>query len=86
MLVARMPRERILTESDGPFAQINRRSILPWEVSKAVPVLADLWDNNVSETQQILNSNLGRLTQLQIPIKGDERAGMVPSHDAIKIR
>ena len=68
MLVAQMPRERILTESDGPFAQINRRSILPWEVSRAVPVLADLWDNNVPETQQILNGNLGRLIQLQIPI------------------
>ena len=68
MLVARMPRERILTESDGPFAQINRRSILPWEVSRAVTVLADLWDNNVPETQQILNGNLGRLIQLQIPI------------------
>ena len=64
MLVARMPRERILTESDGPFAQVDRRSVLPWEVDRAVTVLADLWGNNVSQAQQILNDNLRRLTQL----------------------
>ena len=64
MLVARMPRERILTESDGPFAQVDRRSVLPWEVDRAVAVLADLWGNNVSQAQQILNDNLRRLTQL----------------------
>ncbi len=64
MLVTRMPRERILTESDGPFAQVDRRSILPWEVDRAVADLADLWGNNVSQAQQILNDNLRRLTQL----------------------
>ena len=35
-LAARMPRERILTESDGPFAQIDGRAVLPWEMRSAV--------------------------------------------------
>lgn len=63
MLVARIPHERILTESDGPFAQIDYRSILPWEVDRAVTVLADLWGKNVPEAQQILYNNLRTLVR-----------------------
>ena len=68
MLVARMPCERILTESDGPFAQIDRRSILPWEVDSAVAVLADLWSSNTVEVQKILDDNLRRLNQFHTPV------------------
>ena len=63
MLVTRIPHERILTESDGPFAQIDYRSILPWEVDSAVTVLADLWGKNVPEAQQILYDNLQTLVR-----------------------
>ena len=62
-LAARMPRERVLTESDGPFAQIDKRAVLPWEVDRAVTTLADLWDNDPQQTQSVLNDNLRRLTQ-----------------------
>ncbi len=42
-LAARMPRDRLLTESDGPFAQIEGRSAWPWEAGNAVSELAVLW-------------------------------------------
>ena len=61
-LAARMPRECVLTESDGPFARIGRRAVLPWDVGRAVEVLSELWDSSDEETQQTLNDNLGRLT------------------------
>ena len=61
-LVALIPRGNVLTESDGPFAQIDRRAVLPWEVSRAVKILSDLWGISTEETQQTLNDNLGRLT------------------------
>ena len=62
-LAARMPRERVLTESDGPFAQIDGRAVLPWEVDRAVSGLSDLWGSDTQQAQSALNDNLRRLTQ-----------------------
>lgn len=53
-LARRMPRDRILTETDGPFAQIGDRSALPWDAEGAVLGLADLW----AEPPQIVEQNL----------------------------
>ena len=61
-LASRMPRDCILTESDGPFARIGRRAVLPWEVGRAVEALSNLWGTGTEETQQTLNDNLRRLT------------------------
>ena len=69
-LTTRMPRERVLTESDGPFAQIEGRSVLPWQVDSAVAGLADLWHITGQETQNILDANLRRLTEYQFPACG----------------
>lgn len=42
-LTARMPMDRVLTETDGPFGLVKRRALEPAECSDAVSVLADLW-------------------------------------------
>ncbi len=63
VLTKRMPRERVLTESDGPFAQIDGRAVMPWEVERAVTRLADLWGSTKQRTQKTLNNNLRQLTQ-----------------------
>lgn len=60
-LAARMPREFVLTESDGPFARIGRRTVLPWDVGRAVEALASLWGSSAEEIQHVLNDNLRRL-------------------------
>jgi TatD DNase family protein len=60
-LAARMPRERVLTESDGPFAQLDGRAVLPWDVGRAVDALADVWRETRADVQQVLGSNLRRL-------------------------
>jgi len=57
-LVMRMPRERVLTESDGPFAQMEGRPIFPWEVEVAVTLLADLWEINPNSAYRRLSENL----------------------------
>lgn len=62
-LTARIPRERILTESDGPFAQIDGRAVLPWEIGRAVDVLTDIWGNDRHETEEILKDNLRHITE-----------------------
>ena len=68
-LTERMPRERVLTESDGPFAQIDGRAVMPWEVVMAVTSLADLWGSTRQETQTILNGNLRQLLKHLPPIR-----------------
>lgn len=60
-LVAKMPRNRILTESDGPFAQIEGRSAFPWDVEAAITKLSDLWDLPESDVRQILEQNMRTL-------------------------
>ena len=58
---ARMPRDRVLTETDGPFAQWNGHSILPWEVESAFDLLAKTWDLPRLETEHVIRDNLSRL-------------------------
>jgi TatD DNase family protein len=61
-LAALMPRDRMLTESDGPFAQVEGRPLFPWDVAKTEPVLANLWGSTEDEVREQLMSNLKRLT------------------------
>ena len=60
-LVSRMPPERVLTETDGPFAYINGSALLPWEVTLAVQELSKIWDVTMEDTQMKLLSNLENL-------------------------
>lgn len=60
-LVCDMPRDRILTETDGPFAQIEGRSAMPWDAQKATIELAILWNMSELDVESILHDNLRRL-------------------------
>jgi TatD DNase family protein len=61
LLASRMPMDRLLPESDGPFAQVDGRAAWPWEASSVLPVLADIWRQNGSDVEQQLFGNLARL-------------------------
>lgn len=60
-LAAEMPRDRILTESDGPFVHLSGRPANPWDVAVAVEALADVWGEEATSVQRVLDSNLHRL-------------------------
>jgi len=62
-LVARMPRDRVLTETDGPFAMVDGRTAFPWDVDFAVATLGHLWGVDKSSVQTTINENLRRLIQ-----------------------
>jgi TatD DNase family protein len=62
-LVSRMPRDRIVTESDGPFANISGRALGPWDVESAVNELGNLWNVSVLEAHQQVQDNLGVLVR-----------------------
>jgi TatD DNase family protein len=61
-LVALMPKERVLTESDGPFASLANARLWPRDVVAAVGQLSILWGEPVDCTTARLMRNLALLT------------------------
>ncbi|MGD9656459.1 MAG: Qat anti-phage system TatD family nuclease QatD [Methylocystis sp.] len=62
-LVSRMPRDRILTETDGPFAQRAGVALSPWDVVETEKLLAEIWQVSIDECRKTLLGNLARLTR-----------------------
>lgn len=60
-LAGQMPRDRILTESDGPFAQIDGACLSPWDVQHASEAIAAIWGVSADEVDTQLRRNLRRL-------------------------
>lgn len=60
-LIAKMPIDRVLTESDGPFAQVDKRAALPSDTDRAASVLAIVWNKPVEEVRKQLFVNLSHL-------------------------
>ncbi|KYK44765.1 hydrolase TatD [Bradyrhizobium liaoningense] len=62
-LAARMPRDRVLTETDGPFAMVDGRAAFPWDVDLALGTLGALWGVDKTSVQTTINDNFRRLIQ-----------------------
>ncbi|MFK3889221.1 Qat anti-phage system TatD family nuclease QatD [Sphingomonas sp. NPDC079357] len=60
-LAKRMPRDRLLTESDGPFAQVAGRAMWPWEGAGALTELSGIWGEPTTDVERRLEGNLARL-------------------------
>jgi TatD DNase family protein len=60
-LAAQMPRERILTETDGPFARNGKRPLTPADARLAATELAALWSVSEDEAAAQIKYNLKEL-------------------------
>jgi TatD DNase family protein len=60
-LLAAMPKERVLTETDGPFATDGKAPLMPWGVEQMGPALADLWGSSLDEVDRQMRFNLRQL-------------------------
>lgn len=60
-LAARIPRDRILTETDGPFAQADGMPLFPWQVPDAEKRLAEIWEVPSEDVRAALHDNFRRL-------------------------
>lgn len=56
-----MPKERILTETDGPSVKIGNRPAIPTDVSIVERYLSDLWGIDQEVVEQTIKQNLLRL-------------------------
>ncbi len=63
-LVMGMPRGRVLTETDGPFARARGECLMPWDVESAVRKLSNLWGCDLTETRDILMDNLKQVLSI----------------------
>lgn len=60
-LISLIPRERVLTETDAPFAKTRGRPLAPRDVSLVVAALAREWHSSIDDARSIVHDNLGRL-------------------------
>lgn len=60
-LVAAMPRDRVITETDGPFTRQGNNPLMPWDVGQAVSHLAQLWKISDGEAAEAVEANFKRL-------------------------
>jgi len=59
-----IPKNKILTESDGPFAKVNRRQLMPWDSYLAVKKLAEIWGISELDADQTINDNFKLLSEI----------------------
>ncbi|WP_414463707.1 Qat anti-phage system TatD family nuclease QatD [Hyphomicrobium sp. DY-1] len=69
VLAKMMPRDRILTETDGPFAKKGNRPLVPADVALAAQELAAIWKTSTDEVEMILKRNLKELLN-RVPGEG----------------
>lgn len=56
-LIQELPRDRILTETDGPFILLAGRPAVPWDVGETIQALAGLWETDVVRAKQLVWAN-----------------------------
>lgn len=63
-LVARILRDRVVSETDGPYADLNGRRLMPWHVETVPKECARVWGIREDEAIRQLDSNAAVLRGL----------------------
>lgn len=63
-LAAAMPRDRVVPESDGPFAKVGGESVMPWNTLQTAAGLAPLWGLSTDGAARTLARNGHALLRL----------------------
>ena len=64
VLATKMTREKIVPESDGPFARVAGATVMPWSAQDTAEQLASLWGVRSDEATTTLARNSHQLLQL----------------------
>jgi TatD DNase family protein len=62
-LIARMPRERVHTETDGPFVQVGGQPARPSDVEPVVDHLAELWGVSTAAARATVADTFERMVK-----------------------
>lgn len=63
-LAAKLPREFVVPESDGPFAQVAGKPVMPWSADITAGLLAEAWGLSAEDAANVLRSNSHRLLSI----------------------
>ena len=63
-LLSAMPRERVLTETDGPFAPGSDGPLPPGDVAGALTACCSAWGVSLEEVRNTINENLSRIGRI----------------------
>lgn len=63
-IAATLPRDRVVPESDGPFAKVGGKPVLPWSANQTAELLAAAWSISQEDTALALEENSRRLLRL----------------------
>lgn len=61
-ILASMPRDRLLTETDGPFGTSNGKPLLPWDAQHAINAIASIVRSDAEEIRGTIDDNLRKLS------------------------
>jgi TatD DNase family protein len=64
LLTASLPSDRILTETDGPFTQVNDRAASPSDIGRTVEAIAGLRLSSIEEVELDIARNLKALLKI----------------------
>lgn len=56
-LASKLPRNRVIPESDGPFAQLDKKPVMPWSMPITAQLLAEAWDIPLADALVNLEQN-----------------------------
>ncbi|WP_018248820.1 Qat anti-phage system TatD family nuclease QatD [Orenia marismortui] len=62
-IISKIPVDRILTETDGPFIKINKKPSCPTDIDIVIKKLAILLDKDIVELKRIILNNLKNLLE-----------------------
>jgi TatD DNase family protein len=60
-IMARIPRERLLTETDGPFVSVKGQPVRPSDVRGVIAYLAGQWHCDMEEAARVVEGNFNRI-------------------------
>lgn len=63
-VASKLPRDRVVPESDGPFAKVAGKPVLPWSAEQTAELLAQAWSVSQQDALVALAENSKRLLAL----------------------
>lgn len=73
-IIARIPRGRTLTESDGPFINVGQRNVVPADVELVERGLAEMWGEDPLAVRHVVAKNFQALVKPLKELAGAENS------------
>lgn len=77
-MLEHVPREQVLTETDGPFVSGSLGPSRPWDVASVVGILAQRWRTSEREVRETVYENFTRLLRNEFERRPGDADRVVP--------